>query len=571
MTMPGDGYSFSDGSPFLGSELTRAVLNGSVPIERLDDMVLRIVAAWYQMGQNNSSYPRPNFSSWYRTPRGPKYFGSDGSGREELELGNTYQDVRSEHDELARQVAAEGIVLLKNVGNTLPFKTGNESRKALVVFGSDAAGNPLGVNSCTDRGCNSGTLGQGWGSGSAEYSSFSGPLAAISSKAAEDRTMLEYILDDGDYGRIYNAASKTPNATCIVFVSADSGEGYIEVEGNKGDRNDLKLWHGGDSLILAVASKCKDTVVVIHAVGPVDMEEWIEHPNVTAVLLAYLPGQEAGSSLVDVLWGTTNPSGRLPYTIGKSLNDYGPGAQVMYTPNHPIPQQDFEEGIYVDYKYFDKHEITPRFPFGFGLSYSNFSFENITVEIVRNATKFPPQSNITAATPLLNSTLPDPETLVFSRGLRRVARYIYPYLTTASISKGSYPYPANYSITPHSQSPVSMATLYDVLLRVTAQVRNTGTVPGKAVAQLYLSFPSGTDVDFPVGVLRGFEKITVAANATVQVVFELTRRDLSYWDEGTRSWRVPVDQEGRWGGYTIRVAGDSRAEGVQTVTERAEI
>jgi hypothetical protein len=571
MTMPGDGYSFSDGSPFLGSELTRAVLNGSVPIERLDDMVLRIVAAWYQMGQNNSSYPRPNFSSWYRTPRGPKYFGSDGSGREELELGNTYQDVRSDHDELVRQVAAEGIVLLKNVGNTLPFKTGNETRKALVVFGSDAAGNPLGVNSCTDRGCNSGTLGQGWGSGSAEYSSFSDPLAAISSKAAEDRTMLEYILDDGDYGRIYNAASKTPNATCIVFVSADSGEGYIEVEGNNGDRSDLKLWHGGDSLILAVASKCKDTVVVIHAVGPVDMEEWIEHPNVTAVLLAHLPGQEAGSSLVDVLWGTTNPSGRLPYTIGKSLNDYGPGAQVMYTPNHPIPQQDFEEGIYVDYKYFDKHDITPRFPFGFGLSYSNFSFENITVEIVRNATEFPPQINITAATPLLNSTLPDPETLVFSRGLRRVARYIYPYLTTASISKGSYPYPANYSITPHSPSPVSMATLYDVLLRVTAQVRNTGTVPGKAVAQLYLSFPSGTDVDFPVRVLRGFEKVTVAANATVQVVFELTRRDLSYWDEGTRSWRVPVDQEGRWGGYTIRVAGDSRAEGVQTVTERAEI
>jgi beta-glucosidase len=122
-------------------------------------MVLRIVAAWYQMGQDSSDYQRPNFSSWFRTPKGPRYFGSNNEGRKELELRNSYQDVRSKHHELARQVAAEGIVLLKNFGSTLPFKTGDEARKAMVVFGSGAAGNPLGMNSCVDRGCNSGTLG----------------------------------------------------------------------------------------------------------------------------------------------------------------------------------------------------------------------------------------------------------------------------------------------------------------------------------------------------------------------------------------------------------------------------
>jgi hypothetical protein len=385
--------------------------------------------------------------------------------------------------------------------------------------------------------------------------------------------MLEYILDDRDYGRIYGAAEKTPNSTCIFFVSADSGEGYINVEGHKGDRNDLKLWHNGDTLILAVASKCKDTIVVIHSVGPVEMEAWIEHPNVTAVLMAHLPGQEAGGSLADVLWGDTNPSGRLPYTIAKSLNDYGPDAQIMYTPNHAIPQQDFEDGIYTDYKYFDKYNITPRFPFGFGLSYTTFAFENISVKTVLNATEFPPQrANNTANPRLLNSTLPDPKELIFPEGLKRVSRYIYPYLTSASsISKGSYPYPKNYTTTAHAPSPVAVSSLYEVLLRVTARIRNTGALPGKVVAQLYLSFPSGSGVDFPVRVLRGFEKMRVGVNESVEVSFDLTRRDVSYWDERVGSWRVPVDEQGRWGGYTIRVAGSSREEGVQVVTEREKL
>ena len=85
----------------------------------------------------------------------------------------------------------------------------------------------------------------------------------------------------------------------------------------------------------------------------------------TAVLLAHLPGSESGSSLVDILFGDVSPSGRLPYTIGRRIEDYG--TEILFEPNGPIPQQDFEEGLYIDYRWFDKHDLSPRFEFGAGL------------------------------------------------------------------------------------------------------------------------------------------------------------------------------------------------------------
>lgn len=75
------------------------------------------------------------------------------------------------------------------------------------------------------------------------------------------------------------AAAAKGKSTALVFVNSDSGEGYLTVEGHVGDRNDLALWHNGDALIAAVAASNKNTVVVIHSVGAVIMEAWINHPN----------------------------------------------------------------------------------------------------------------------------------------------------------------------------------------------------------------------------------------------------------------------------------------------------
>src|ERR1700761_9418400 len=95
--------------------------------------------------------------------------------------------------------------------------------------------------------------------------------------------------------------------------------GSLSLDGNAGDRNNLTLWHGGDALIETAASQSSNVVVVIHAVGPVILDAWINHPNITAVLWAGLPGQESGNGLMDVLSGAVNPSGRLPYSESRRI------------------------------------------------------------------------------------------------------------------------------------------------------------------------------------------------------------------------------------------------------------
>ena len=121
----------------------------------------------------------------------------------------------------------------------------------------------------------------------------------------------------------------------------------------------LTLWQNADNLINTVASNNKNTIVVVHSVGPAIVEAWVNHPNVTALVWAGVAGQEAGNSLVDVLYGTYNPSGRLPYTIAKKESDYG--SRVVQGDDN------FSEGLFIDYRHFDAEGIEPQYEFGFGL------------------------------------------------------------------------------------------------------------------------------------------------------------------------------------------------------------
>lgn len=157
MAMPGDGGIPLLGQAYWAYELSRSVLNGTVPLERLNDMATRIVAAWYQMGQDKN-YPLPNFSSWSTSATDKCYPGALFSPQCTV---NQFIDVQANHKLVARDVAREGITLLKNSGNVLPLS----SKASLKVFGSDAQTNPDGPNACTDRQCNKGVLGMGWGSG----------------------------------------------------------------------------------------------------------------------------------------------------------------------------------------------------------------------------------------------------------------------------------------------------------------------------------------------------------------------------------------------------------------------
>lgn len=128
----------------------------------------------------------------------------------------------------------------------------------------------------------------GWGSGTAEFPYLVAPLDAIKAQAQKDGTTVTSSSSDTASA----GASAAQNAeVAIVCINSDSGEGYITVEGNAGDRKNLDPWHNGNDLVKAVANVNKKTIVVIHSVGPVILEPYIDNPNVVAVVWAGLPGK----------------------------------------------------------------------------------------------------------------------------------------------------------------------------------------------------------------------------------------------------------------------------------------
>lgn len=587
MTMPGDGLYWENGESLWGPHLTLAVLNGSIPMERLNDMAMRTVAAWYQLGQDNKTvWPMPppegdggpNFSSWTNDEVGLIHHGSDDKT---TAVVNKFVDVQGTgenfHGRLAQTIAAEGIVLVKNEGNILPLSRQGWSDKSkepagskfrVGIFGEDAGPTEGGPNACEDRACNQGTLAQGWGSAAVEFPYLVTPIQALESAFDQGQVNITSYLTNNPPFKASPWIVHDQDL-CLVFINADSGEGFRTVDGIRGDRNDLYAQNGGDSLVQMVADSCgrgqSDTVVVIHAVGPVIVENWVDLPGVKAVLLAHLPGEESGNALVDVLFGDTDASGRLPYTVAKAQEDYGKGGQIIYYPNGVVPQQDFTEGLLIDYRHFDKYDISPRYEFGFGLSYTTFEFVDLAFTTTKAKSALPAPRPASLNPPILESALPDPSTALFPKGFRKLKKYVYPYISsTDQIQKGEYPYPQGYT----EKQPPSQAgggqggnpSLYDIHLNISLTLTNTGTRKGMEVVQLYLSFPekvveeaTGDVIDFPVKVLRAFEKVELDAGESRTVAMGLTRKDLSYWSVVRQNWVMPVEGE-----FTVRVGRSSR-------------
>jgi beta-glucosidase len=241
----------------------------------------------------------------------------------------------------------------------------------------------------------------------------------------------------------------------------------------------------------------------------------------------------------------------LPYTIAKAEKDYGPDSGILYYPNGVVPQQDFKEGLYFDYRYFDKNDVEPRYEFGYGLSYTNFSLSSMFVDSQHLTGGSEPAPRPKAIEPPnLDTKIPDPKEALWPEGLRKLKKFVYPYISSVSdIKTGQYQYPKGYD-TPRALSPAGGAEggnpdLYTSALKLQVTLANSGKVAGDSVIQLYVSLPkdvkssSGKAVDMPVRVLRQFEKVHVDVDERAVVNMDVTRRDLSYWDVERQNWVLP--------------------------------
>ncbi|KAI9457435.1 beta-glucosidase [Lactarius psammicola] len=474
MTMPGDMTQGSD-TTYFGANLVAAVKSGTIPEARVNDMATRILASWYFLGQYNTTRPDFNANQPF-----------DGAT-------NAHVNVQADHGTLVRKIDAASIVLLKNVKGSLPLK---EPRR-IVLIGSDAApARKAGPNGFTDQGGVDGVLAMGWGSGTARFTYLISPYEALQARARNDHTLFSWFFDDFDTAGASKAAYHQDAA--IVFLQSDSGEGTITVDGNAGDRKNLTAWHSGDALVQAVAANNGNTIVVVNSVGPIILESWIDNPNVRAVIWAGLGGTETGNALVDVLYGDVNPSGRLPYTIAKSPDDYPAqlttGTDIKYT-----------EGLFIDYRHFDAANIAPRYEFGFGLSYTTFEYSGLSLTAITGQ-----QDQDGALEANWAASKPNPQGIGSSTAL----------------------------------------WLHRPVVDVTFNVKNTGGVAGIEIPQVYVHFPANSGE--PPSVLRGFTDVDLQPGQMQTVTISLSRYDLSIWDTTSQSWMRTA------GSYNISVGASSR-------------
>ncbi|KAF2185914.1 glycoside hydrolase family 3 protein [Zopfia rhizophila CBS 207.26] len=489
MNMPG-GIAFTGGAPsYFGGNITTGVNNGSLPIQRLDDMILRIMTPYYFLGQD-SGYPQLDGSTYTSGGFFPKQ-----NWVHEFPTGPTV-DVRENHASLIRELGAAGTVLLKNTNTTLPLK----QPKNIGVFGNDAADFTQGQytlslsSGLASGNYDIGTLAVGGGSGTGRFTYVVSPLEAIKARGQSYGALVQYMTSNFAISNGgLSSVTPAPPDVCIVFLKSWASEGD--------DRSSLIAEWNSTVVVESTTKICPNTVVILHGAAP-NVLPWKDNANVTAILAAHMPGQETGNSIVDILWGDVNPSGRLPYTIANKEEDYSKllvnSTELVRSTDPDAWQADFEEGQLIDYKEFDAKNKSVAYEFGFGLSYTSFELSGLEIQNeVANATRTPSPS--------------------------------------AKILPGGN------------------VEIWETLVTATATVKNTGQRAGAAVPQLYLSLPaSEAGQGTPVRVLRGFDKVWLGAGESKTVEFPLMRRDLSFWDTAAQTWRLPTTAIGVDVGFSSR-------------------
>jgi beta-glucosidase len=363
------------------------------------------------------------------------------------------------HYEAALKIAQEGIVLLKNNRQLLPIK----KAKRILVVGENA------IKMMT----------VGGGSSSLKVQKEILPLDGIKARFADAEVDYArgYV---GDTVQSYNgvtvgrslyelrsaealtaeAVAKAKNADVVIFIGGLNKSDYQDCEGH--DRKAYGLPYGQDQLVEALV-KANPNLVYVNISGNAVAMPWVA--KVPAIVQGWFIGSEAGEALASVLAGDVNPSGKLPFTWYARLEDCGAHATGSYPgtwrEGQQIIDETYKEDLFVGYRWTDKQNIKPLFPFGYGLSYTTFEISNLRAD----------KREMTA----------------------------------------------------------------DGKLTVTVDVRNTGSVAGAEVLQLYIS-DSKSSQPRPVKELKGFKKVSLAPGEKQQVDFTIDRSALSFYDETTGDW-----------------------------------
>jgi len=272
-----------------------------------------------------------------------------------LDAGRTKGSLNTEaHEVVARQVAEEGIVLLKNEKQLLPLHA--EKLKTIAVIGENATrlhahgGDSSGIKAFYEI----------------------NPLDGIVKRAGNKVNVIfsEGYRKNGGADLAERAVAAAKSADAVIYIGGLNHDKGFDCEG--ADRQDMKLPYNQDDLIQQIVAANPNTVVVLEGTM-VEMDQWID--KVPALLQAWYPGMEGGNALARVLFGDVNPSGKLPATFPKKLADSPAHAMGNYPGVNGTVN--YAEGLLVGYRWFDTKNIEPQFPFGFGLSYTTFKYSNL--------------------------------------------------------------------------------------------------------------------------------------------------------------------------------------------------
>jgi len=253
-----------------------------------------------------------------------------------------------------------------------------------------------------------------------------------------------------------------------VVLAVGGNERY---DGERRDRS-FRLPELQDDLIVNATKLNPNTIVVLHGGGGFNVQAWVD--KVAALLHAWFPGQYGGQALAEILFGDVNPSGKLPITMEKRIQD-NPAFATF--PTDPDAQEIiYSEGLFVGYRGYEKSRIKPQYPFGYGLSYTKFRYSRLDI---------------------------DPK-VVKEKGKK-------------------------------DKNKKKPSSNDDDIIRVSFHVTNMGNRAGAEIAQLYVA-PVNPPVERPLKELKGFQKVFLKPGESKKVTITLDRRSLAYYNVATRTW-----------------------------------